>query len=74
WHDFYSNQFNVSDVPFENMRLIETRYHMENALIDAVRNANEEKAIELDASFNQLNMPPPSGQYAPGSKRSCHYV
>lgn len=58
WHDFCDNQFNVSDVPFENMRLIETRYHLENTLIDAVRNANEEKAIELDAAFDQINMPP----------------
>lgn len=58
WHDFLDNQLNVSDVPFENIRLIETRYDLENALIDAVRNANEEKALEMENLFCQVILPP----------------
>lgn len=58
WHEFHSNQFNVSDIPFENMRLIETRYHLENELLDAVRNANEKKALQIHASWTQIAFPP----------------
>ncbi|MDO5785839.1 MAG: helix-turn-helix domain-containing protein [Eubacteriales bacterium] len=58
WHEFHSNQFHISDVPFENMRLIETRYHVENELLNAIRNANEEKALELETLFCQLIFPP----------------
>lgn len=58
WHEFHSNQFHVSDVPFENMHLMEQRYYFENEIISAVRNANEERALELHTKVKQFILPP----------------
>lgn len=48
WHEYQNNLFNISDVPFENMRLIENRYQIENEILAAVCNGNEEQALELN--------------------------
>lgn len=58
WHEFQKNQFHVSDVPFENIHLMEQRYYFENEIISAVRSANEKQALGLYIKAQQFILPP----------------
>ncbi len=44
--DYYNNYFRVPDEPFSNISIVENRYKLENAFIDAVITGNEEKALK----------------------------
>lgn len=45
WHLFYSGYLHIPEQPFENVRFIEDRYQIENALLLAIAAGNESQAL-----------------------------
>lgn len=58
WYQNYTCYFHVPDKPLLNIQIIEERYELENAILDAVESANESKAIVLVSKFFAFFLPP----------------
>lgn len=57
WPQIYQNYLRIPDEPFMNVRHIEGRYEVENALIQAVGRGNEVLAMECANRFLSYRMP-----------------
>lgn len=53
----YDNYYRVPDKPFLSIQMIEERYELENATLDAVSSGNERKALETSARWATHMMP-----------------
>ncbi len=57
WHQFYQGYWRIPNEPFMNIRFIEERYEIENALMQAVTIGNEKVALELGDRFQTVMLP-----------------
>lgn len=58
WYQNYTGYFRIPDKPFMSIQIVEDRYELEHAIMDAVENANEEKAVELASKCFTTSFPP----------------
>lgn len=54
---FYEGYFRIPDEPFQNIHYIEERYGYENAMMLAVRNGNEQAALEQHGKLSSSMLP-----------------
>lgn len=54
---FYEGYFRIPDEPFRNIHYIEERYGCENAMMLAVRNGNEQAALEQQRKLSSAMLP-----------------
>lgn len=54
WYCTYSSYFRIPEKPFSNIQSIEERYELEKAIMDAVKNTNEQKALELTSKMTSM--------------------
>lgn len=57
WLEFSDNYFRVQGEPFENIKLIEERYYLENSCLLAVMNGNEKEAIDSLTKLHSSYIP-----------------
>lgn len=53
----YENYYRVPDKPFLSIQMIENRYDVENAMLTAVSNGNENKAVEICGQWTSHLLP-----------------
>lgn len=57
WYTTYYSSFRIPEKPFAALQAIEDRYKLEKAIIDAVKNTNEQKALELTSKIFSIFIP-----------------
>ncbi len=57
WYTTYHSSFRIPENPFAALQTIENRYELEAAIIEAVKNADEQKALELTTKTFSLFLP-----------------
>lgn len=57
WPNYYSQYFRVREQPFASVQMIEERYEDEAALIAAVRDGNEARALEIFSKLSNHLVP-----------------
>ncbi|MGN0204798.1 MAG: helix-turn-helix transcriptional regulator [Coprococcus sp.] len=58
WYERYNGYFRIPDRPLESVRILESRYQLENELLRAVGMGNESRALKLLAIFQEQPLPP----------------
>lgn len=57
WREFRQNKWSAPSAPFVNIRFIEDRYKLENAIMQAVAGGNETGALDFSRQFQALLLP-----------------
>lgn len=57
WDVPYHNYLRIPNKPFSNINIIETRYELENGLINAIAAANEDLAFDLFIKIQKSHLP-----------------
>lgn len=57
WYQSYGHYYRIPDKPLLSVQMIEERYDLENAMLTAVSNGNEEKAMETMTKWTSCFMP-----------------
>lgn len=57
WYHFYNGYLHIPERPFENVRSIEERYQLENALLVAVAAGNETQALAYFSRLQSIWLP-----------------